>query len=1332
MLNKTIVEVVDWMGATMRPFFLGLLSALALSAGSSVASEGSVTSPDVSVTQGADLTDALEGTTIYRDEYGTPHVVSDSNYGVYFGYGYAVATDRLFQMEMLRRTAEGRVAEVLGRKYLDLDKHLRTAYDHRAVSRQLNELDDQDRDVLQAYAAGFSKRVSEVLSAQATLLPKEFMDYGFLPQKWSSYDVAMIFVGSIIHRYSDFNSELDNLSLLTSLSKLHGVEKAQKIFDASKWLVDPSSPTTVPRDQPTQAAAVSAVVSDTPLNATHAWNTQQPLGEVQTTRVVLDKNGRFLGTTNDPKMQAIADQQLAEYGFIGPEYQAASNFWSVSGSRLSNADGALVNGPQFGFGLPSYVYSIGLHGGDFDLVGNTLLGLPSMLFAHNNNVSWGSTAGMSDQVDVYREQLINNKPEHYRHDNQDKKFETWIETIKVKGEADVAVTARRSVHGMVVSMDRESGTAYTRARAWEGAEVQTLMAWVNLSKDKTMDAVQSRLSGVAANINFYYMDVKGNLGYTHGGRYPRRADSHDSRIPAEGSGRDDWLGFRPYSDSPNVRNPDQGYIVNWNNRPAAGWPTSDLWTYTWSEADRSKHIVNEINSSAKMTTDDVWAITEQVSYKDVSAVFLLPYLTKAVSAVVLSSDSKKAFEIVENWDREWRLEANGEYGAAELIVESWTKRLFENVFKDDIGEDKYALYAATNNPNKPLGPSMGSSVGSKVILRNLTSLESGTNDYDFFNGETPAKVLSRSFIETIEALIAEHGSDTSTWTLAAAPMTWKPYNFRGVPQASEDRLVSLPAYMNRGSENNFFVAKDGRFVAFDVNPPGQSGFVAADGTAAKHSEDQVDLYSTYGTKVLPFTIEEIKAAAVTIEILNHDSKPEVPKAGAGFKSSSNLLEQMQVTFERAESVKNLGAFIHLDNAVALASAHSAQAALDAGKTVGALHGVPIVVKDNIHVAGMPNSAGTPALKGFMPQDNNPAVQRLLDAGAIVIGKTNMHELAFGITSNNAAFGPVRNAYDPSRFAGGSSGGTAVAIAAGVVDMGLGTDTGGSTRIPPALNGVVGFRPSLGRYPSGGVTPVSETRDTVGPIANNVTNLALLDCIMSDCDSALKPVSLKGLRLGIPREYFYHNLSEDVATTMQQTIEMLANAGVIIVEVEMHGLEEANNGVSFPVVLYEFIHELPVYLKTQNTGVSMQQLVDGIASPDVKATVLSQLGEEAMPELSYRQALDEFRPRLQLLYQKTFDEYNVAALLMPTTVLSAQPIDSSDETVMLNGTQVPTFPTYIRNTDPSSNAGIPSLTLPAGKGRDGLPIGVLLDGPKNSDRRLLSIGLAVEKMINKPP
>ena len=802
--------------------------------------------------------------TIYRDRFDVPYVVADNNYGVYFGYGYAVASDRLFQMEMLRRTVQGQVADVLGAEFLELDKHVRTAFDHRSVKRQLENLKPSHRELLDAYAQGFSARVEEVLKSQKELLPLEFQEFDFLPQSWTAYDAAMIFVGSIIHRYSDFNSELDNLGLLNSLIKQHGEDQAMDIFNASKWLYDATSPTTVPDNEGSNLKSHIQKDNLSQLSAFQQFKPQLDTLQthkslnITTPRIVLNDEGRFIGTTEQPKLQNATTEILAQQGFTSPEFSSASTYWSVSKEKLVDAAGVLVNGPQFGFSLPSYVYEIGLIGGDFHVIGNTLLGLPAILFAHNQHIAWGSTAGMSDQVDVYAEQLVENKKDHYWHNEQAIAFTTWPEIIRIKNQEPVVVTAKRSVHGMVLTEDIPQGVAYSRARAWEGKELDTLFAWIELSKQKDIDSARETLRNAAANINFYYIDVFGNQGYTHGGRYPKRVEKHDSRLPATGTGEYDWQGFRPFSDNPSIHNPKQNYIANWNNRPGKNWASSDLWTQTWGAADRVHHVMDELNSKSRFVAKDIWQITENVSYQDVSAVFLFPYLF-AIDG--FDGTSEKAIETLKAWDREWRLHDDDHYGAAELIVERWSNQLFSNVFSDDIGSEKLSLYMATGNPNSTLGPSMRSSVGAKIILRNLQSLEAGDESYDFFNGLNPLSIMKKSFDDAINGIVGEFGEDMSQWSLPAAKMVWRPYNFRGVPQASTDRQVSLSAYMNRGSENNLFIARNGQFRAYDVNPPGNNGFVLTGNKNATRLSNQLELYSNFQHKMLFSTIEEIQASS---------------------------------------------------------------------------------------------------------------------------------------------------------------------------------------------------------------------------------------------------------------------------------------------------------------------------------------------------------------------------------------------------------------------------------------------------------------------------------------
>ena len=451
---------------------------------------------------------------------------------------------------------------------------------------------------------------------------------------------------------------------------------------------------------------------------------------------------------------------------------------------------------------------------------------------------------------------------------------------------------------------------------------------------------------------------------------------------------------------------------------------------------------------------------------------------------------------------------------------------------------------------------------------------------------------------------------------------------------------------------------------------------------------------------------------------------------AGTLKSEDLVRALVEVVERK---RDLNAFITFDRERVLAAARKADSLAARKSFAGPLHGVPIVVKDNIHVAGLPNSAGTPGLKDFVPARNAPVVEKLIRAGAIVLGKTNMHELAFGITSNNAAFGPARNPYDPTRIAGGSSGGTANAIAARMVAAGLGSDTGGSVRIPAALNGIAGLRPTLGRYSQDGITPIAHTRDTAGPMARDVIDLVLLDTIITGARDKVSAPALAGLRIGVCRALFFRNLDADTEQVTEGALDRLHQAGAEIVEVDMPGLVDLNGKVSFPVALYEANVDLAAYLKRYRVPLDVAGLATRIASPDVKGLFASAIvpgAKDAIPQKAYLDALAA-RPALQRLYAETFRKHNIVALAFPTTPLPAAPV-GDDEKTRLNGADVPTFSTFIQNTDPGSNAGIPGLSVPIGRTPAGLPIGLELDGPAGSDRRLLGVGLAVESLFGHLP
>ena len=440
---------------------------------------------------------------------------------------------------------------------------------------------------------------------------------------------------------------------------------------------------------------------------------------------------------------------------------------------------------------------------------------------------------------------------------------------------------------------------------------------------------------------------------------------------------------------------------------------------------------------------------------------------------------------------------------------------------------------------------------------------------------------------------------------------------------------------------------------------------------------------------------------------------------------------LRALVDRAESHRRLNCFLTLDAVGALQAAKAADDERRSGRPLGPLHGVPLVLKDNIDTAGLATTAGTPALAGHRPAANGAVAQSLLDAGAIVLGKTNLHELAYGVTNNNGAHGPARNPYDPDKIPGGSSGGTGVAVAARLAPGGLGTDTGGSVRIPAALCGIVGFRPSTQRYSQAGIVPISNTRDTAGPMTRSVADAVLIDGVVTGGPTSLEPTPLGGLRLAVPRRPFYDDLDPEVAEAAEAELRRLADLGVVLVEADIAEVSDLVAAAGFPIAFYETVATLGDYLAASGTGLSLGDVFQAVASPDVKGMAEGLLGELAVAEPVYRAALEVHRPALQALVADYFRSHDVAAMIFPTTPLPARPI-GDDETVELNGRQVPTFLTYIRNTDPASNAGIPGLSLPIATTGAGLPIGMELDAPAGHDHRLLSIGLAYQASLPALP
>lgn len=393
---------------------------------------------------------------------------------------------------------------------------------------------------------------------------------------------------------------------------------------------------------------------------------------------------------------------------------------------------------------------------------------------------------------------------------------------------------------------------------------------------------------------------------------------------------------------------------------------------------------------------------------------------------------------------------------------------------------------------------------------------------------------------------------------------------------------------------------------------------------------------------------------------------------------------------------------------------------------GPLADIPYAVKDNIDTVAFPTTANTPALLGSTREVDNEVVARIEAAGALLVGKTNLHELAFGITTNAAAHPATRNPFDPSRSPGGSSGGSGAAVGSGIVPFALATDTGGSATIPAAWCGVYGYRPSMGRWPAGRVAPLSKTRDTVGVIAASLDLVRRVDAVVRDRGGDAPTPG--AIRLGVPKpdSRYLQPLADDVRGVWEAALAKLAaTEGVELLTVETDRLHELDDQCGIGIVLYETARDLTEYLAGLPTPVEYGAVHERAGAEDVKG-LLGMAYEQRDGHEAYAQLM-AVREQLREEWDRLFAGAGVHALLRPTSPITATPI-GDDFTTTAFGEEVPTFGTAIRNTGPGSAAGQPSLALPGGIGSAGLPVGISLDGARDRDDELFAVAAVVDGVI----
>ncbi len=443
--------------------------------------------------------------------------------------------------------------------------------------------------------------------------------------------------------------------------------------------------------------------------------------------------------------------------------------------------------------------------------------------------------------------------------------------------------------------------------------------------------------------------------------------------------------------------------------------------------------------------------------------------------------------------------------------------------------------------------------------------------------------------------------------------------------------------------------------------------------------------------------------------------------GAMARGDIKAEDYARALLDRSSRLGTLNAFRVLVADAVLEAARAADKRRASGATLGALHGLPIPVKDSVNTVLFTTSYGTAILRDFRPSSDAGVLRALTDAGAYVMGKTNLHELSLGWTSANAAFGAVHNPYDTTRVPGGSSGGSAVAVAARMAPLAIAADGLGSIRIPATMCGICGLRPTYGRYPDDGIMPIATSGfDQVGPLARTVEDLALFDSVVSGDRSPLPVVDLKGVRIGTA-DFFFADLDSEVERVAQGALDRLRDAGATIVRAEVPDDVKAALDAALTIIAFEARSAISGFLAEQGTVVSFDELVAQV-EPNLK-----ELFAAPAPSKEVYDAMVAQRQKTREAIRAHFDNENIVALAFPPTMIPPEKI-GEDGSITVRGEHVPNTTTMGRNVSLSSCAGLASLVLPAGLTMSGLPVGLEFDALPRTDRKLLGLGISLQRAL----
>ena len=755
-----------------------------------------------------------EEITIIRDGFGVPHIFAKSARGAYYGSGYAVAQDRLYQMERFRRDGRGELAEIEGAEALPRDVQTRVlGYTESEFQAIFDSLKDDVKQGYEAYAGGVNAFIKEAVSQDR--LPEAFKRVGLSEAaQWKVTDSIAIGV-MMASRYGSVGGfEATNTRVLKDLKVKFGETEANKLFNDIYYLNDPTSPTTI--------AADDKVV-------------KRRKKEHQV------KSRLFVNDLPDESLDRVAyvaqQQAILDYARKHNLPTKWGSFcWVIGPRRSASGNPILVGNPQMGFSTPQIVHEIHLSTGELNVAGMGFAGIPGVIIGHNDYVAWSMTSGISDMVDLFAEKLNPENKGQYFYKGAYRDVEKRTEVFKIKGEKPARIIIARTIHGPLTDWDArpidKSTIAYSYAAACAGHEFKTFEAIWGFNRAKTLDEFAKLAELIYTNHNFLAAAVNGDIGYWHCGRVPIRAPGHDPRLPISGTGEYDWLGFLPFSKMPQIINPKKGYLISWNNKPADWWDNGDF--PVWGPVFHMPRIEQLIKPYSLMNFEQIRDIAQDIATHDTDAEALKPFLITALDKLDATHADKRILE-AGNYLRTWNNHAvNG--SVAKTIFDAWFHAVRDVIFDDEFSGLKTIsfIYGVPHLFDQLIGASM--------LHRVLSGAKSSLPlSHDYLNGKGRDEAIIQGLIKALNELTSKRGPQMNLWTYNQGDINLKP--LPGIPDTV------------RGTYIHAVELSTPLFRSESVLPPGQN-----ENPLSPHYGDQREMAGYWRYKQLVYKCDQLEKA----------------------------------------------------------------------------------------------------------------------------------------------------------------------------------------------------------------------------------------------------------------------------------------------------------------------------------------------------------------------------------------------------------------------------------------------------------------------------------------